>query len=377
MRTGYRRKNGRLEYRFVYKNRRCSVYGSTYEECEQRADEKKSIIDAGHIQRPHSDITLSDFYKVWQTGREVEIAPSTRYTNDTRFGYIKDMIGHLQVAEITPTDIKSVRAALRKRLSVTTVNDVTTMLKSLFNSAIDDDIITTNPCRGLKGLRDEDSVPATETYHRALTEEEQKLFFQYAKNSWYYEVYAFMILTGCRIGEVGALTWGDVDYKQGLISINKTVTRISNTEWGIGKPKTKSSKRKIPLSNAVKEVLTSQRRKTNTINSADRIFQTKSGLLLQRNLVNQDIRAVLKRIEEQTLMLAIAHDDVRLVKRIEHFTSHAFRDTFATRAIEQGMKPNTLKKILGHSSIRITMDIYAHVLPNIQMEEIEALSIVV
>ncbi|MDO4439134.1 MAG: tyrosine-type recombinase/integrase [Eubacteriales bacterium] len=59
---------------------------------------------------------------------------------------------------------------------------------------------------------------------------------------------------------------------------------------------------------------------------------------------------------------------------IDRVTPHALRDTFATRAIENGMNPQTLKKILGHSSLAMTMDLYAHVLPNTMQEEMEKIA---
>ena len=60
---------------------------------------------------------------------------------------------------------------------------------------------------------------------------------------------------------------------------------------------------------------------------------------------------------------------------IAPFTSHALRDTFATRCIEQGGNPQTLKTILGHSSYSVTMDLYSQVLPNTRKEEMEKIRI--
>ena len=60
---------------------------------------------------------------------------------------------------------------------------------------------------------------------------------------------------------------------------------------------------------------------------------------------------------------------------IAPFTSHALRDTFATRYIEQGGHPQTLKTLLGHSSFSVTMDLYSQVLPNTRKEEMERIVI--
>ena len=59
------------------------------------------------------------------------------------------------------------------------------------------------------------------------------------------------------------------------------------------------------------------------------------------------------------------------------FSVHGFRDTFATRCIEQGMQPNTLKSLLGHSSLKMTMDLYAQVLPDTKHKELERISFAV
>ena len=59
---------------------------------------------------------------------------------------------------------------------------------------------------------------------------------------------------------------------------------------------------------------------------------------------------------------------------VGHITCHCLRHTFATRAIEAGMKPQTLKTILGHSNLSMTMDLYSHVLPDTKAAEMEKLA---
>lgn len=87
------------------------------------------------------------------------------------------------------------------------------------------------------------------------------------------------------------------------------------------------------------------------------------GGIVNNHAVNRAIAAVLGRLEEQG-------------RPISHFTAHALRDTFATRYIEQGGNPQTLKAILGHSSLAMTMDLYSHVLPNTKQKEMDNLKIV-
>ena len=84
--------------------------------------------------------------------------------------------------------------------------------------------------------------------------------------------------------------------------------------------------------------------------------------LLHNTTANQALRRVLDEMREQG-------------DPIEHFSLHAMRDTFATRFIEQGGRPQTLKTILGHSTLAMTMDLYSHVLPNTRQKEMDLVKI--
>lgn len=232
------------------------------------------------------------------------------------------------------------------------------------NDAVADEIITKSPADSVKALK-ETGAKATETYHRALTEQEQKDFMQEMKKDYYYEFVSLLLCTGMRIGEAAALTWGDIDYRQNVIHVTKTVTFNEDGTMAIGSPKSKIGKRDIPLNTTIKDVLAMQRNKlTNILPMNDSgIFASVYGGIVNNHAVNSAISAALDRLEKQG-------------KPIEYFTAHALRDTFATRYIEQGGSPQTLKTILGHSSLTMTMDLYSHVLPNTKQKEMDNLQIV-
>ena len=346
LKPGYcRRPDGKLQHRFSYNGKRYSVYGSTFQECEDKKVEKIEKIK-NHILACNDRITLSEYYVEWQKGREYSIEKSTRYTNDQRWARIEKYIGDEKVAKLETHHIVKMRNEMAKTLAYTTVNDEITLLNTILESAIEDKIRIDNPCRSksLKPLKTEEDE-ASDTYHRALTLEEQTSFFKEAKErTWYYELLVFMIATGCRVGEVGALKWTDIDYTKNVIRINKTITRVSHSEYIVkNRPKTKKSIREIPLSKLAKEALSSQKRKARVLNIGGNIFTSTSGGMVTKGQVNAAISNVIEKHNK--------HNDLQ----IEPFTSHALRATFATRAIEQGMQPQTLKTILGHSSLKMTM----------------------
>ena len=86
-------------------------------------------------------------------------------------------------------------------LSIRTCNNI---LKILLNDAVTDEIITKNPAEDVKSLK-EVNAKAAETYHRALTEQEQKDFMQEMASNYYYEFVAFLLCTGMRFGEAAGL----------------------------------------------------------------------------------------------------------------------------------------------------------------------------
>lgn len=89
-----------------------------------------------------------------------------------------------------------------------------------------------------------------------------------------------------------------------------------------------------------------------------RALSRQSDKAIASSTVSSAIDNVLKRLRQQDI-------------EIERFTHHAFRDTFATRYIEEGGNMQTLQKILGHSSLAMTADLYAHVLPNTKQQEMQ------
>ena len=171
---------------------------------------------------------------------------------------------------------------------------------------------------------------------------------------------------GYEIGGGGSCP-GDADYKQNVIHVTKTATFNEDNTRTTGTPKSESGKRDIPLNDTIRGILAKQRKKRSIVISIDkeenRVFVSVFGKMVDNSIVNKAIRSVLARLEEKG-------------KPIEDFTVHALRDTFATRYIEQGGSPQTLKTILGHSSLAMTMDLYSHVLPNTKQKEMDNLKIV-
>ena len=277
--------------------------------------------------------------------------------------------GKLKLVDIEYQNVLDLQKAMRskigrsgKPLKTSTVNKYIGFVRQVLESALTERIIQWNPAKGVKDLKRVEPK-ARETLHRALTLEETDIFFKAAAeaNDWYLPLFEFMLRTGCRVGEAGALKLSDI--RGGVLNIKSTVTKDEIGGIVIGDmAKTEAGNRKIPYSKPIKAAVEAQKAANgimfgNVVRTDDRIFKAPEGGLLLENKVNKHIRKLCK------------------TAGIERFTSHAFRSTFATRAIESDMKPKTLSEILGHADISITMNLYAHVMEDTKAKEMQLVNV--
>lgn len=158
------------------------------------------------------------------------------------------------------------------------------------------------------------------------------------------------IYTGIRVGELCGLQWQDLNFNQGIVSIRRTVSRIKNlnytedatsekmpkTRINISTPKSLSSIRDIPIPDFLLERLQKQRAGSNDF------LLTGCGRCMEPRGVQRKFQYLLRECD------------------IPKINIHSLRHAFATRCTEIGFDSKTLSEILGHSSPKITMDIYVH-----------------
>jgi len=391
-----KRADGKLEKRFTVNGERFSVYGSTNKELTEKEQELREKLREGKLEKVvklpdgkkvtlygHSraelqeqemkiemggiisfdDLTMDEYFQQWIERKRQEIKPSTIYKYLEQYrASIEKCFGQTKIKDITRAHIVKWKFEMDtvKKLSPRTTNGHLMFLRNILNTAVDDEIIDKNPGHRIKLSRI--SEKATEKHHRALTKEEERAFFEEAEGTFYYELLALMHKTGLRIGEAGALLWSDIDYEKGVIHVTKTLIQTENGSTEVGDPKTGAGKRDIPLDidDSLISILESQRRKQKIVSidqNQNFVFMSVRDTRICNSRVNAAIKLICNSLEKRTGI------------RIEHFTAHALRDTFATRKIEAGMNPKMLMYLMGHSSFRMTMDLYAQALPDAVKEE--------
>ena len=245
-------------------------------------------------------------------------------------------------------------------------NKIKVILSDMFERAIEDELMTKNPAKGVK-LRSEKEFNA-----KALTLEQQDVFFEVCSGTFYDNLYNVAVNTGLRPGELFALTKEDVDLENGYISVNKTLVYQKYLDdecktFHIEPPKTKQSYRKVPINRkcrkylekqfALKDVISKKRPKQQN----DFLFVTKFNTPINSQIYSDSI----KRIVEQINLTREFADEFPV------FSGHTFRHTFATRCFEVGIQPKVVQSYLGHATLKITMDLYTHVTDEKSANDIE------
>ena len=363
---GFDRFRGSLRYRFTYKGVRRAVYGKTEEECHEKERALIKRLDEG-VYKPGKNLTLSEYFERWTDNRRGSIKGATISVRRTMFKELAGIVidakgnqfGRLTLSEVTSQDIIDMRNVLRERFSSRTTNECVSMLNTMFKTACIDEYIVKNPCTGIKSLK-RTEPPARDTTHRALTREETAAFLEAASGSWYRNLYIFLLHTGVRIGEAGAILPGDIGPDG--VTICRTLTKTENGGLMIGsETKTAAGRRFIPLDPEARAAIENQQELTRILRDEDpeeerTVFRTVYGRLLNSCAVNVDIGSICR------------------AAGVVKFTAHALRDTFATRCVESGMQPKVLQEIMGHTNISMTMNLYAHAMDESKIEQIKAVS---
>jgi integrase len=161
-----------------------------------------------------------------------------------------------------------------------------------------------------------------------------------------------------RIGEILALGWRDVDLDRRTISVRRTLTRDANARLKIGDiPKTRASRRLIPIGVATANALRTQRARQaerhlklgSHWNDSGLVFDRGNGQPIEPSVVRHAFEVVLRKNPEYP-----------------EITLHGMRHTMATMMLAEGVNPKVVQERLGHASIQMTLDRYSHVTLNMQ-----------
>ena len=328
-----------------------------------------------------------------QTVNKDELTDYIGSVNDERLMYetfVRHQIGSKTVSSLRKTDIKRFYNYLadERHLKPATIDNIHTVLHQILDMAVDDDYIRNNPSNNvLKELKQSHCFQTEK--RRALTKPEQELFLDYLKNSptskYWYPVFAVMIGTGLRVGEVTGLRWCDIDLEEGIIDVNHTLVYYDHRTEGskrgcyfnVNTTKTPAGRRKVPMLGFVKEAFLMEKERQELLDLhceatvdgyTDFIFINRFGQPQHQATLNKAIRRIIRDCNDEQLL-----KDENAEVLLPHFSCHSLRHTFTTRMCEAGVNVKVIQDTLGHKDISTTLNIYTDVTKELRKSEFEGL----
>ena len=281
--------------------------------------------------------------------------------------HLVPQLGSVQLQSLNAAQINAHYAQLlskgrvrgRGGLSPNTVHHVHAVLHRALRDAVRWGYLQTNAAQAADPPR----ASAQHTELAVWSEEQLHAFLDSVAEQRLYPLWRFLAMTGCRRGEALGLTWRDLDIEGGRVAIRRALVpvdgRLCETE-----PKTKRGRRLIALDSETVAVLRQQAARQLAAQQAlgdawidsGRVFTAENGAQLHP----ERISALFRR-----LVAAAALPPIPL---------HGLRHTYASLALAKGVNAAIVSRRLGHATVAFTLDIYSHVLPQVDAEAAEIIA---
>ncbi|MEM3484054.1 MAG: site-specific integrase [Candidatus Methanomethyliaceae archaeon] len=355
-----KRRDGRWQAAIMAGGRRLTAYAKTKAEAQAKLKELKQKAASGAVGRKSEALpeetyafrgsaaagledtdpgvrerAVAALLDDWLAAGNYKAGALIRYRSMIRTNIIPH-IGDVELSKLTPVHVQKLYETLKEKPSV--ADKVHRILHRAFRRAVLWGVLAENPC-------DKAVKPRYRTNGKKIWGiDELKRFLQGARGHWLYPLWVLAIATGCRLGELLALRWGDVDLKVGTITISSTLSWVEGGPV-FEAPKTPAANRTLALIPGALDILRSTRGKHEYETPDFLVFMgPKSGAPIHPSVVSHALRRECRRLG------------------LPEITPHGLRHLHASLLLSNGVPVPLVCRQLGHATPGVTMTIYAHVI---------------
>ena len=298
--------------------------------------------------------TFKEIYELWYEGYQHTIKESTLLVNQHIFNLLLDKLENMQLKKLTLPYCQKIINNYSKIFSLAVLKKIKIYGSMILDYAVKMKVIYSNPMKDVLLPKKKDDITSDDK-DKYYSKEELKQFLELVESEQDIKLTAMFRLlayTGIRKGELQALNWDDIDFTNNMITVNKTLALNTDKKVVVQTPKSKSSIRSISIdeqtANILKRWKLKQRERFLMIGTRIKKYQpcfteeiTNSYLYL--NFMNANLKRICKK------------NELKLIK------VHGFRHTHCSLLFERGFTIQEVQDRLGHSDLKTTMSIYAHV----------------
>lgn len=258
--------------------------------------------------------------------------------------HVLPRLGGVPVDELRRVDLQDlVDEMIAAGRSPSTVANTIKPVRAIYRRALDRDELAVNPTTGLR-------LPAIRSKRAHVVSPETAAHMLSALLPGDRVIYATAFYAGLRAGELQALRWDDVDLAAGVIRVERSWDKIEGEQ----EPKTRHSRRSVPIAPVLRDELLEHRLRQG---------RDGDGLVFGKTTVSPFVHTALLARAKRTWQ----------AQGIAYVKLHDARHVFASLLIAAGEDPKRIQTYLGHSTITVTFDVYGHLLPGSEKESAERL----
>lgn len=352
-----RRADGRRHYKYA------TLHGSLKEAERTRAKLVHEVATDAYFEP--TKLTLAAYLDQWLDAVGDNLAVSTRQRyRQIIDAHIVPKLGHHRLDKLKPVDIqrfyveslRSGRVDGRGPLAPASVRKAHQILRTALQQAVRWQMLRTNPAAAV------DPPKVRRPEMTALTAQQTAQLLAVAEGDRLYVPVLVAVSSGLRRGELLGLRWRDLDLETGILTVQQALETNQDGSVGFKSPKTPRSRRSLPLGPTTVAALRRHRVAQDELRLAagpsycdyDLVFAQPGGRAWRPSA------------------FSVAFG--RLVRKsgLPHVRLHDLRHSHASQLLSQGVNVKVVSERLGHSSVAITLDVYAHTVPTMQAQAIEA-----